>query len=233
MRIALINHVLMLATKHQNVNTAIMGRGDKGVSLLHVAHKLTGRQQLFSFRSQSEIRELEKDPRIVDSTMFLGFYTVPEATWSLANLANVYERLLLEKKGLSKETLGTFSEQLVEKLIMSSTSLNSPSAAMPEDHELWRLCLTGDNQEVFVPSDTEGTLSMLPGEVLADFSAPKGMPSAIVSLLAKERELEHLKEEAHEALRQLVGSLFSTILGELHENEPEDDSGFRRSFGIN
>lgn len=166
--------------------------------------------------------------------MFLGFYTVPEAAWQLANTANIYEMEILSLHKRSAEGQVSFSEQLIERLIAASTCISDPTADLPEGHELWRLCLSGHEQEVFVPSSTEGGLSMLPGDVLADMTAPKGMPGVIAGLIAREREIERKKHEARQAFHDSLGSLFSSgglriMLGQ----EPHDDPGFGRAFGNN
>ena len=140
---------------------------------------------------------------------------------------------MVDKK-LSDESLKTLTEQLIERLIMSSIGLSGPSAEVPEGHELWKLCLSGEDQEIFVPSDTvEGGLPMLPGIVLADMRAPKSMPSVVAQLIEKEHELERMRRETHEALYQVVGSLLSGILHSALENTPDGDAGFGRAFESN
>jgi hypothetical protein len=224
----------MLATKHQNVNAAILGRGDKGVSLSHLAHKTQGSQLLYKFASKADFQRLEDNELVMESTTILGYYTVQEAVWNLATAVVTYEEHLLADKKISDERTTNFSDQLIQRLIASSTNLTDPSGDLEEGHELWRLCLSGDVQEVFVPSDNaSGGLSLLPGAVLADLSAPKGMPSVIARLIAKERESEQIKQQAYQDLRESLGSLVAGIYSKLLDSDPEEDDGHGRGFGIN
>lgn len=225
MRQSFINHVLQQADKHENVHSAILARGDKGVSFMHLAHRYSGTQNLLRFANRQEARIIQTEPFVIESTMFLGYYTVSEAVWDLASTADKYEQALIAHHQLEGNSLMTFPETIMAKLILSSEVI-SPEGDIQEGHELWKLCLSGNGQEPYVPgNESSGNFLLIPGKILAEFSAPKGLASAVQIFLAKEKEVELLRVEEAEN----VDKAFSELLAHLgfggFENGDDPESG--------
>lgn len=225
MRVSVINHILELSVKHPNIQSALLGRGDKGVTFFHAAHKHSGDQKIIRFNNRDDVKRVEEHPDLADSIMILGYYVVPEAAWSLAETIDIYEMYLISQKVIPEDRLKSFDEQLMEKLIMSSAMLET-DGDIPEDHELWRLCLTGVGQEPYVPSsDHGGAFSVIPGTVLADFTAPKGMASTVSMMLARELEVRLINLEKLEKRQDSFSGFFSSLF-RFEEHDHDDDFGF-------
>lgn len=143
------------------------------------------------------------------------------------------EKLLAIEKKIDLQLLKPFSDQLIERLITASNHMDSAKEEMPEGHELWRLCLSGSEQVVYVlPPD--GGISILPGAVLADFSAPLGLASSIAELLLREEERMQREFKAVQKLQQGIEMIAEGLLSRLmNMGHNREDPGPLSSLGQN
>lgn len=214
MRQVLVNHALSLSKRHEVPQAAILAKGDNGICFVHymMTRDDIG-QDVKSFKTKEDVKLITSDPHLMDAIMILGYYSVSAEVWNLVNLCNIYEiQIAAFKQVPSSIVKGSFSEQLIDRLLLASKVVTDVYADLPEGQELWKLCISGTNQDIYVPSDTTSGLALMPGEVLANLSAPKGMPSSVASMLRKEKELADIQTEDREKLMETYGSLMSGIL---------------------
>lgn len=230
MRQVLVNHALSLAKRHEVPQAAILAKGDNGICFVHfMLMRDDIGQDVHAFKSKDELKLFTTDEALKASTMILGYYSVSVEVWNLVNLVNVYEIQLSALKHIPASMLkGSFSEQLIDRLLIASKIVTDVYADLPEGQELWKLCISGTNQDIYVPSDTTSGLALMPGEVLANLSAPKGMPSSVASMLRKEKEIVDIQTEEKEKLMENYGSFMSTLLKTMGLDIEHDhpDEGF-------
>lgn len=221
MKLSHLNSVLSSSTRHATQYDALKNkRGRENEhSFFHFLIKPLGIQDLQEFEDIASITEFtnENYSRYIQ---ILGFYTVSDGVWHLSKACESYENELNVLKADKRKAEKSFTEQLFQRLLILSEVVTDAYAQLPKDRELWRLCISGSNQEIYIPSEsTDGFLTLLPGEVLADFSAQKGLPSMIKHLIQGEDEIDTEMRTANEGLISLLSSKLANILETIYSSE--------------